>query len=587
VSKRMLVGKVKEKLKEINGIDVESIDVSISNEKIATLKGQVKTWKEVVEIGHAVAKVRGIKNVVNDIIAEDAVVEKQDNSEKIKAIAASGKTEEYDVVIIGAGITGCSIAKALSKYDMSVAVLEKNSDIAEEATKANNGNIHPGALATPGTLKAKLNLLGNKMYTQLSKDLDFEFKRPGSLVVFYDEKQWKKFKVIRFLKKTGLGMLIKSMRQFAKTPGIKWLSGQQVKELEPNIKGKPIGGFIMTTMGIVDPMEVCMAMAENAIENGVDFKLNTGVLDIVEDKGAVKSVITNQSVINCKMIINCAGVYADNIAQMANDRFYTIHPRRGAIAIFDKNRKGFFSTPAGAIGESGRSENSKGGGASITPEGNLLWGPTAMETHDKEDKSVDASEIDYIMGLGSGITDEIKRSEIITYFSGVRAPDYKEDFIIEASKKVKGFIHVAGIQSPGLASAPAIAQMVEKIVIKLDGKIRKKTNYKSTRKAPVKFRNLSHEVQDEWIKKDSKYGQIICRCELITEGEIVDAIHSPIPATTIDAVKRRTRAGMGRCQGGFCGPRVLEIIARELDLPLTEVTLKGEDSYILDKQNRG
>lgn len=583
----MLVEKVKGKLKEINDIDIGSIEVSISDNKIVTLKGQVKTWKEVVKLGHTATKVRGVKNVVNDITAEDAPVERLDYGKEIEAVKASGKTETYDVVIIGAGISGCSIAKTLSKYDISVAVVEKNSDIAEEATKANNGNIHPGALATPGTLKAKLNLLGNKMYTQLSKDLDFELKRPGSLVVFYDEKQWKKFQAIKLLKKSGLGLLIKSLRQFAKTPGIKWLTGQQVKELEPNIKGEPIGGFIMSTMGIVEPQEVCMAMAENAVENGVTFKLNTQVLDIIKTQDAVSSVVTSESVINCKIAINCAGVYADNIAQMVDDRFYTIHPRRGAIVIFDKNRKGFLNTPAGAMGGSDRSSNSKGGGASITPEGNMLWGPTAIETHDKENKSVDASEIDYIMSLGSGITDEIKRNEIITYFSGVRAPDYKEDFIIEASKKVKGFIHVAGIQSPGLASAPAIAQMVEKIVLRQDIEIKEKQNYTSTRKAPVKFRNLSHEEQNGWIKKDSKYGQIICRCELITEGEIVDAIHSPIPATTIDAVKRRTRAGMGRCQGGFCGPRVLEIIARELDIPLTEVTLKGSDSYVLNKENRG
>lgn len=246
------------------------------------------------------------------------------------------------------------------------------------------------------------------------------------------------------------------------------------------------------------------------------------------------------------------------------------------------------STPAGTRGDkSGREKNSKGGGACMTPEGNLLWGPTATEIPYKEDKSVEASDMEYIVKLGRSITEEVKRTEIITFFAGLRAADYKEDFIIGMSKKVKGFINVAGIQSPGLASAPAIAQMVEDIIKKDMGTIERNESYNPIRKPKVQFRNLSHEEQDELIKKNPKYGNIICRCELITEGEIIDAIHSEVPATTIDAVKRRTRAGMGRCQGGFCGPRVLDIISRELGKEPTEITLKGSNSYVLQKSSRG
>jgi glycerol-3-phosphate dehydrogenase len=563
-----------------------NFDVNVSDKRIVTLKGEVKLWNDVVAIGHAAAKVKGVRNVVNEITSEEFDVIKADFMEEIDAVKNNGIVESCDVVIIGGGISGCSIARALSQYDMDIVLVEKNSDISEEATKANNGNIHPGTLATPGTLKARLNLIGNKMYTQLSKDLNFELKRPGSLVVFYDEKEWKKAKLLKFLKKTGLGYFLKPLSQIMKVPGLKWLDGEEVIKLEPNLKGKPVGGLLMTTMGIVEPYEVCNAFAENAIENGTEIKLETRVLDIVEKNARIKEVITNHSTIRCSYIINCAGVYADDIADMVNDKFYTIHPRRGAIAIFDKNRKGFFNTPAGAVNSSDRTKTTKGGGASITPEGNMLWGPTATETPYKEDKSVEQSDMKYIINLGNGITDEIKPNEIITYFSGIRAADYKEDFIIEASETVNGFVHVAGIQSPGLASAPAIAEEVVKIMLKLDGSLKKKTDFKNTRDKKIAFRDLSHEEQDQWIKKNPKYGNIVCRCELITEGEIVDAIHSPIPGTTVDGIKRRTRAGMGRCQGGFCGPKVLEIVARELNKPLTEITLKGSDSYVLNSGNR-
>ena len=564
------------------------IDVEISSDKIITLTGEVDEWEHVVNIGHIVAKVKGVRNVVNDIKAKGITIPKRDNKEKIQKVIKEGNHKECDIVIIGAGVSGCAIARELSKYNLNTIVVEKNSDIAEEASKANNGNIHPGALAKQGTLKAKLNLKGNKLYTQLSEELNFELKRPGSLYVIYDEKEWRKMLMLKVLKKTGIGYLIRPLRQIMKVPGLKWLSGEEVLKLEPNIKGKPIGGFWMTTMGLVEPYEVCIALAENAVQNGTSFMLDTEVLDVITSEGKTDGVITDKCTINSKYVINCAGVYADNIAEMAGDRFFTIHPRRGAIAIIDKSRKGFLSTPAGTrSNDSKRKKNSKGGGACMTPEGNLLWGPTATEIPYKEDKSVEASDMEYIVKLGRSITEEVKRTEIITFFAGLRAADYKEDFIIGMSKKVKGFINVAGIQSPGLASAPAIAQMVEDIIKKDMGTIERNESYNPIRKPKVQFRNLSHEEQDELIKKNSKYGNVICRCELITEGEILDAIHSGIPATTIDAVKRRTRAGMGRCQGGFCGPRVLDIIARELGKKPTEITLKGSDSYVLNKNSRG
>ncbi|WP_113676182.1 FAD-dependent oxidoreductase [Vallitalea guaymasensis] len=578
--------KIIKAIKSVKELSCYDIGIEISSDRIVTLTGEVDEWQHVVDIGHIAAKVKGVNNVVNDITARGITIPQKDNSQKIKKTLQENVHKKCDILIIGAGICGCAIARELSKYNLSTIVVEKNSDIAEEATKANNGNIHPGVLAKPGTLKAKLNLRGNELYTKLSEDLNFKLIRSGSLNVVYDKSEWRKMLGLKFLKKSKLGYLVKPARQFMKVPGLEWLDKEEVNKLEPNLKGEPIGGFLMSTMGLVEPYEVCIAFAENAVQNGVTFMLDTEVLDVLTEDGKTKGVITNKCIIESKYVINCAGVYTDNIAEMAGDRFFTIHPRRGAIAIFDKNRKGFFNRPAGTRSGRSKSTNSKGGGACVTPEGNLLWGPTATEIPSKEDKSVEASDMDYIIKLGQRVTDEVKKSEVITFFAGIRAADYKEDFIIGMSKKVKGFINVAGIQSPGLASAPAIAEMVGGIIKDDMGDMPLNKNFNPVRKPKVQFRDLSHEEQDELIKMNPKYGNIICRCELITEGEILDAIHSEIPATTIDAIKRRTRAGMGRCQGGFCGPRVLEILARELKKEPTEITLKGSDSYVLDKNSR-
>lgn len=564
-----------------------TIHIELSKKGIATLRGEVDQWQHVVDIGHIAAKVKGINNVVNDITVKGITIPKKDRSEEIRKVRASGHVRTCDVVIIGAGITGCAIARALSKYQLDIIVVDKNCDIAEGATKSNNGNIHPGLIAKPGTLKAKLNIKGNAMYTKWAEELHFACNRTGSLGVVYHQSEWYLLKLLQFMKITGLGYLFKPLRQAMKVPGLKWLSGQEVQKLEPHIEGKPCGALLMSTMAIVEPYDVCLALAENAVMNGVSYMLDTEVIDVLTEHGQVKGVMTNKEVISSKYVINCAGVYADHIAEMAGDRFYTIHPRRGAIAIFDKNRKGYFNRPLVSFSRTrGKKQHSKGGGACMTPEGNLLWGPTAKEIPDKEDKSVERTDMDYIHALGNHVTTDIKPSEIITFFSGVRAADYKEDFIIGMSEKVAGFIHVAGIQSPGLASAPAIAEMVEDMIKKDQGCLHKNVHYNPIRKPRKKCRHMSHQEQDALIKKNPLYGHVICRCELITEGEIVDAIHGLIPATTLDAVKRRTRSGMGRCQGGFCGPKVLQILARELHKEPIEITLKGSNSYVLQKDSR-
>ncbi|HZJ69199.1 MAG TPA: FAD-dependent oxidoreductase, partial [Candidatus Eisenbacteria bacterium] len=301
-------------------------------------------------------------------------------------------------------------------------------------------------------------------------------------------------------------------------------------------------------------------------------------------QGQVKGVVTSQGIIKSKYVINCAGLYADDIAEMAGDKFYTIHARKGGILIFDKNKRGVLRA-SNSPNTKDRNAQSKGGGAQSTVEGNALWGPSAREIMDKDDLSFKKEDLEYSLTVGKTTNPHLNKGDVITYFSGLRAADYKEDFIIEKSKKIKGFIHVAGIQSPGLASAPAIAEMVVDIV-KNEETLKKNPHYNPIRKKAIEFRNLSRKEQDQVIKKNPKYGNVICRCETITEGEIIDAIKGPIPCTTVDGVKRRTRASMGRCQGGFCGPKILSILARELDKDVTEISQKGHDSYIISAKAR-
>lgn len=564
--------KILTKIKQNEKLSRYNIEVEVNEDKVVFLKGEVDSWDQVVEIGHIAGKTKGVYGVVNDIEVKGANVLKKDKKKLIEKGRKIGVVDEADVIIIGGGVTGCAIARELSKYKLNIVLLEKHEDVAEGASKANNGMIHPGNAAYPGTLKAKLNVKGNAMYTKWAEELGFEFKRTGSIILANSKED---MKIVRLASIAG---------KLNRVPHMKKLKGEEVMKMEPNIKKKPLMGLYTPTTAYVDGFGVVIALAENAATNGVKFHLNTEVVDVMTDNGKVAGVITDKGIFKGKYVINCAGIYADDIAEMAGDKFFTLHPRRGTILIFDKNKAGV--TRSSGLVNSKRNKESKGGGPQQTPEGNQLWGPSATEIMDKEDLTVTKVEFDYAFESGARVEEHISRRDVITYFSGIRPADYKEDFIIGMSKKVKGFINVAGIQSPGLASAPAIAEMVENIVLKDAGGIEKNPDYNPIRKPPVQFRKLSFGEQDKLIKENPLYGHVVCRCETITEAEIVEAIHSPIPATTVDAIKRRTRASMGRCQGGFCGPKIVKILARELGVDVTEITQKGKGSYIIESKSR-
>ena len=568
--------KVKDKFPELN------IKIRINERNIATVSGECETWEQLIDVGHFVAEDAKIKNVVSEMTVKGLTITPQDYASMAKEGRKKGIIQKTDVVIIGAGVIGCGIARELSKYDFHCIVVDKENDVSVGASKANNGNIHPGHAVKKGTLKHKLNILGNRMYDEWAKDLQFEFQRNGLMYIAWEEEYLLALKR-RYTKGLENGV-----------DGIRYISGEEAMTIEPELKkldNPPIAAVWLPSLAHVEPYEVTIALAENAAENQVKFMLNTKVCDIVHD-GRIQAVVTSKGIIETKYVINAAGVYADDISRMAGDVSYTIHPRKGTIVLLDKAKTypykpqlGFVSNKLENRMMNVKNKESKGGGCCKTPEGNYLLGPSAKEVWNKEDTSCDAEGIAYALSCcqHKGVGEK----DVIRSFAGVRAADFKEDFIIEKSEVTAGLIHVAGIQSPGLSAAPAIAKMVENILLeemKKEGmSYKRKKNYQPYRPKRRVFRKLSLEEQNKLIKENPDYGQIVCRCEFITKGEILDAIDSPVVPTSVDAIKRRTRAGMGRCQGGFCLPVVLQILAQAQQQDCTEIDFTAKDTNILEK----
>lgn len=573
---RRINEKVKDKFPKLN------IEIRINERNIATVSGECETWEQLIDVGHFVAEDAKIKNVVSEMTVKGLTITPQDYASMAKEGRKKGIIQKTDVVIIGAGVIGCGIARELSKYDFHCIVVDKENDVSVGASKANNGNIHPGHAVKKGTLKHKLNILGNRMYDEWAKDLQFEFQRNGLMYIAWEEEYLPALKR-RYTKGLENGV-----------DGIRYISGEEAMAIEPELKkldNPPIAAVWLPSLAHVEPYEVTIALAENAAENQVKFMLNTKVCDIVHD-GRIQAVVTSRGVIETKYVINAAGVYADDISRMAGDVSYTIHPRKGTIVLLDKAKTypykpqlGFVSNKLENRMMNVKNKESKGGGCCKTPEGNYLLGPSAKEVWNKEDTSCDAEGIAYALSCcqHKGVGEK----DVIRSFAGVRAADFKEDFIIEKSEVTSGLIHVAGIQSPGLSAAPAIAKMVENILLeemKKEGmSYKRKKNYQPYRPKRRVFRKLSLEEQNKLIKENPDYGQIVCRCEFITKGEILDAIDSPVVPTSVDAIKRRTRAGMGRCQGGFCLPVVLQILAQAQQQDCTEIDFTAKDTNILEK----
>jgi glycerol-3-phosphate dehydrogenase len=475
----------------------------------------------------------------------------------------------YDVVIIGAGIIGASVAREISKYNLKVLVVDKGLDLAAGTTKANSAIVHAGHDASPDTIKGKLNAKGNSMFDRLSKELDFPFKKNGSLILCFDENDKEN---LELLKKQG---------ELNGVPNLQILTGEQTREIEPNISENVVAALFAPTSGIVCPYEMNIAMAENAFVNGVEFKFGSKVVDIVKNHEVYSLSINDDEIIETKIIINAAGLYSDVMNNLVSEEKFDITPKKGEYCLFDKAVgnlvfKTIFQLPTSA-----------GKGVLITPtvDGNLLVGPNAVDVEDKTNLDTTKEGLDEIINKAKLSVKNLPTNQIITSFSGLRAKTKKNDFIIGEVKSSPGFINVASIDSPGLTSAPAIAEMVVSIV-KGILKATPKDNFIKQRKGIIKFRELGNKERDVLIKSDPSYGRIVCRCEVVTEAEIKDAIRRPLGARTLDGVKIRTRAGMGRCQAGFCTSRIVDILSVELNLPPTKITKFGTNSRLIIGKNK-
>ena len=476
----------------------------------------------------------------------------------------------YDVVIIGAGVTGAAVAWKLAEYDIKTCVLEKCSDVCEGTSKANSAIIHAGYDAEPGSLKAKLNVRGNEMMDELCENLDIPFKRIGSLVVC--------------IYKDALPGLKELCERGEKNgvKGLKLLSREEALLTEPNLSDETQGALFAPSAGIICPFELNIAMAEIASMNGAEFKLNTEVQDIKKDSDSNFRIFTNNGEYKARYVVNAAGVYADVIHNMVSSKKMHITQRRGDYCLLDKQAGAhvnhvIFPQPT---------ELGKGVLVAPTVHGNLIVGPTAIETEDKEGTATTAQGISELTQKAGNHVKNIPMNKVITSFAGLRAHEDNNDFIIEEVSDVPGFIDCAGIESPGLTSCPAIGEMVCDILKNLMD-LKKKENIITKRKGVRRTEGLSTEEMNALIKENPAYGNVICRCESITEGEIIDAIHRPLGARTLDGIKRRTRAGMGRCQAGFCMPRTMEILARELGLSYEDITKSGGDSNIVAARTKG
>ena len=470
----------------------------------------------------------------------------------------------YDVTVIGAGVIGALTARELSKYNLKVALVEASNDVAMGASKANSGIVHAGFDAKPGTLKAQLNVKGCAMMSGVCADLSVPYKKNGSLVVAFSEEE---MQTINELYERGVANGV---------PELSVLSKEELKAMEPNLADDVFGALDAESAGIVCPYELTIAATENAVVNGVEFKRNFAVNEITFTDG-VFTVKAPAGEIKTKYIVDAAGAHSDDIARLIGDESVNLIMRRGEYFILDKTvgnmvSHTIFQCPT---------KMGKGILVSPTVDGNLLIGPTAEDIDDKSDTSTTAGGFKTIKTFSVKSCPTVSSRNAITSFTGLRAHPVNDDFILGPSKVNAQFIHASGIESPGLTSAPAIAEYLTGIITEAMGGVEKNEKFDGTRKDVFRFRHATDEEKAEAIAKNPAYGRIVCRCETITEGEIIDAIKAPAGARDVDGVKRRTRAGMGRCQGGFCGSKVVEILARELGCEINEITKFGEGSNIL------
>ena len=488
--------------------------------------------------------------------------------------------EKYDVIIIGGGVVGCMTARFLSRYKLKILLIEKEADIGIGASNANSAIVHAGYDPVPGTLKAEMNVLGNSMWDVLSGELGFDYNRSGDYVVAVGPAE--------------LPTLEKLLEQGRRNgvPGMHIISAEEMRSREPDINPEVSGALWAPTGGTCDPFMATIAAAENAVQNGVRVLLNTRFESFVIENDQILGVQTSRGTFACRWVVNAAGLYSDEVMHLADVRpEFTITPRRGEYAVLDRAdiqvNNVLFPVPT---------EKGKGILVTATTHGNTIVGPNSVPAADKEDVAVTSAGLNEIWEGARKLFPGLRPASSIAMFAGLRATGnasspnrsiyYDHDFIIEVTARPRGLINLGGIESPGLTSAPAIALRVIELMTSEGEKLQAKPDWNPIRPPRPHFRKLPLEEQKKLIKSDPHYGRVVCRCEMVTEGEIIAEIHAPIPAVTYDAIKRRTWLGTGRCLGSFDMPRVVEILARELGVPPEEVTKRGTGSAFLFRRTK-
>ncbi len=538
------------------------------------LTGELDNWADIYKCGKAAVS-KGSLGVLNDVKLKGFC--EQPKRPTLKDSALDG--QKPDVLVIGGGIVGCAVARELSRLELDVLLVEKANDVACGASSRNDGCIHPGMDLKKGQLKLKYVLEGNRMYSALADELGLSFKRWAQMLIFSTKWENALISPLFLLRAKQLGV-----------EGVRHVTKEDIKKLEPNPPSWAKGGMYMASAGMVSPYKTTIALCDNAIQNGARVSLNTCVEGMEKGGCKVVCVHTNRGDVYPRAIVNCAGVYSDVIADMAGDRTFTIHPRKGTDIILDKKKVGYalssyarsFFAPLPKEAQPDKKEDvghTKGGGVMRTIDGNILVGPDAHEVPSREDYSTSISDINNIIKKQKLAQPMLNKGDIITYFSGTRAATYEEDFVVRRGIFTSNVYEAAGIQSPGITAAPAIAVDI-KNWIKEDLKAKEKSNFNPVYKHTPRLANLPDEERAKYIAKNPEYGEMICRCEEVSKGEIIDALESPLKVATIDGVKRRVRPGMGRCQGGFCSPLVAKIIAEHEDINVEDV-LKGDEGSVI------
>lgn len=559
--------------KAIQNKGIPGIECSPWRESIR-LSGEADDYRLIFKAGKTAAKF-GYKGVVNDIYlrgpGEPCMTKPAARDDSLHNLRP-------DVLIIGGGIIGCAIAREMSRYRLSVILIEKEPDVAMHASSRNDGMIHPGIGSKPGTLRASYNVRGNAMYTQLARELGVEFTRIGNLIMYENPALLIPMSLLFAYRKSKLHIEGKHLNK------------KELYRLEPYLRDGIAGGYFFPSSGILSPYKLTVALAENAVENGVRFCLDTAAEKMEMKGGKITGVATNRGTLRPRVIVNAAGVYSDTVAGMANDRFFSIHPRKGELVILDKKKGGMVHTSMAVATAGLARSDTKGGGIMPTIDGNVLVGPDAYEQPFREDFSTDSGRIGAIMEKHMTLIKGYDSGDVIAYFAGIRAATYEEDFIIEKSRYAANLVHAAGIQSPGLAAAPAIAQDIARMaaeILNKEAPVLPNDTFDPVRRKRPDLSKMTLEEKQAAIRANPDYGIVVCRCEGVSRGEVLDAIRSPLPALSLDAVKRRVRPGMGRCQGGFCSPQILRLIAQETGFKNTAVTKCGGDSRILLGETKG